>query len=612
MGQGGFITITNGTNQNWRKIVQHSYQMNTWNFPETITAGTAQSVYVEWDQGPGKNQKDDAGEVFYVVEGTNDQFEIQARNHGRFDLRVIYHGMNPAGASPNQVYSLGWYHNGTVSFILAGKPGQYIGTGSPCDYWMDMQNSLIGNLTLREISIPGSHDAGMSVFNGGTFGARPCNTITQSHSIGGQLALGTRYFDIRPVISGGQFKTGHYNRIEKSGIVSWQGANGQSIDSIIDEVNNFTASGKKELVVLSLSKSLNTDVGNSSYRQFTDQEWTTLLEKMTQLNCRYTLNNPGDTDLTYKQLNDFVGDGPCVIVIVNGYIHPELIGKGFFPTKNFMVYDEYSSTNNFDQMANDQLNKMRAQSGKYFLLSWTLTQSDLQASTCFLGTASSIHDLANRANRDLVAWVFPRINLGEIPNIIYTDYIETTVPALLSVASNWSQCFKSLVVGFRASNDKYVQARDGGNSPLQAIADHLWAWEQFTLIFLQPLITEKGLIPRVAIRACNGKFVCNENNGENWLIANRTAIGIWETFELQYFQDIGKFALRASNQLFVSNEDNGGRPLKADRDMVGDWERFSIEIVSATAAAIKRMTSSSESEFSHFNSGAETTLMQAE
>jgi len=35
MGQGGFITLVNATNSDWKRIGQNSYQMN-WNFPETI------------------------------------------------------------------------------------------------------------------------------------------------------------------------------------------------------------------------------------------------------------------------------------------------------------------------------------------------------------------------------------------------------------------------------------------------------------------------------------------------------------------------------------------------------------------------------------------------
>ena len=53
---------------------------------------------------------------------------------------------------------------------------------------------------LQQLALPGSHDAGMSTFTGGR-GAVACNSVTQSLDIGQQLALGVRYFDLRPVVS---------------------------------------------------------------------------------------------------------------------------------------------------------------------------------------------------------------------------------------------------------------------------------------------------------------------------------------------------------------------------------------------------------------------------
>ena len=119
--------------------------------------------------------------------------------------------------------------------------------------------------------MPGSHDAGMSTLTSGTAMGTRANVITQTQSIGGQLNAGSRYFDIRPVISAGQYVTGHYGRIEQLGVVTWQGGNGQSIDSIISEINAFTACNQ-ELIILRLSHDLNTDVGNEGYRSFTQHE----------------------------------------------------------------------------------------------------------------------------------------------------------------------------------------------------------------------------------------------------------------------------------------------------------------------------------------------------
>ena len=39
MGEGGFIVLVNGTPYDWVKTNEHSYQMETWSFPDVIPAG---------------------------------------------------------------------------------------------------------------------------------------------------------------------------------------------------------------------------------------------------------------------------------------------------------------------------------------------------------------------------------------------------------------------------------------------------------------------------------------------------------------------------------------------------------------------------------------------
>ena len=79
----------------------------------------------------------------------------------------------------------------------------------------------------------------------------------------------------------------------------------------------------------------------------------------------------------------------------------------------------------------------------------------------------------------------------------------------------------------------------------------------------------------VALKASNGKFVCNQDNGDLPLLADRDAIGAWETFQLTYI-DGNKIALKASNNKYVCNENNGDLPLVANRDAIGAWETFDL------------------------------------
>jgi hypothetical protein len=76
------------------------------------------------------------------------------------------------------------------------------------------------------------------------------------------------------------------------------------------------------------------------------------------------------------------------------------------------------------------------------------------------------------------------------------------------------------------TNGKYVCAESAGAQPLIANRDAIGPWETFTLVPLNNSI---------ALRSeANGRYVCSETNGADSLIANRAAVRIWETFQIIY------------------------------------------------------------------------------
>lgn len=126
------------------------------------------------------------------------------------------------------------------------------------------------------------------------------------------------------------------------------------------------------------------------------------------------------------------------------------------------------------------------------------------------------------------------------------------------------------VVAIRAkANNKYVSADNAGKSSLIANRTSVGAWETFDLIHINTT--------DVYLRAhANGKYVCAEAAGTGALISNRDTPGPWETFELITNSD-GTKSLRArANNKLVTAESAGGAPLIANRDAVGPWEKFVI------------------------------------
>lgn len=441
MGQGGYVTLINGTPYDWTKTHEHSYQMNSWNFPDVVPAWRSVRVYVEWDGNVFHTTSDDAAETNYTIAECGQVFQIAASAKNGFDIRIVYLSLSTQGRPPGSSIDLGWNHDGDVNFVLSGPSDSFVDNAPPVA-WMQANRSWLGSLTLRQLCMPGSHDAGMSVYTSGTAFASKCNTLTQTRSIGGQLAAGSRYFDVRPVISAGDFLTGHYSKVTQ--IDSWQGANGQSIASIIDDVNNFLASNG-EFVVIRLSHDLNTDVGNSSYRPFTQGEWNDLFKVLTGVAKRWTLLDPTDVDLSSMRLDALIGSGQGAVIFIVDPSDPAVTlggyaGQGFFSPRNYPIYDDYAHKNEVSAMAADQLAKMRAQrltpNSPSFLLSWTLTQSDTQASTCATGLASSILDLAAQADPALPGMLWPACQPVPHPSILYIDAVADPVVAGLALAVN--------------------------------------------------------------------------------------------------------------------------------------------------------------------------------
>ncbi|UXH77139.1 lectin [Roseateles amylovorans] len=123
-------------------------------------------------------------------------------------------------------------------------------------------------------------------------------------------------------------------------------------------------------------------------------------------------------------------------------------------------------------------------------------------------------------------------------------------------------------------NGRYVTAENAGAEPLVANRTAVGGWEQFELVD-----AGSGL---VALRArVNGRLVCAESAGASPLIANRTAIGPWESFRLIRNANGSVSLLSLANNRYVTAESAGAAALVANRTAIGLWEQFDL----ATAKA---------------------------
>lgn len=327
--------------------------------------------------------------------------------------------------------------------------------------WMG-DNPNIQTLSLSQLVFPGSHDAGMSMHQDCTFYGTQCNTRTQYVDIGMQLELGSRYFDIRPVIYNETFYTGHY---ADSGIpgIGIQGCNGQSLDSLLDQAASFLNEPGHELAVLKFSHYYDKDANKLCFSETQMNDLISLVK--TKLAGLLYINTEATQRLADRPLREVTVNGSRAIAVFQFCANkasddgagmqcqcadtdgPLCVpgsnsadpASGIYsyadychdcpPSADLTVYDQYSKTNDLDTMMNNQWSKqgdVNNHGGDLFLLSWTLTQSNTQATACGITWLDSIVALADTADAQLYAQCVTRygdglITQGNIPNILYAD-----------------------------------------------------------------------------------------------------------------------------------------------------------------------------------------------
>jgi type 1 glutamine amidotransferase len=117
------------------------------------------------------------------------------------------------------------------------------------------------------------------------------------------------------------------------------------------------------------------------------------------------------------------------------------------------------------------------------------------------------------------------------------------------------------------ANNKFVSS--GAGNLIASANSAATAAERFEIVTLSG--------GNVALRSkANNMYVCAENNGNSPLIANRAAVGLWETFTRVDNGD-GSVSFRAQvNGRYVVAENAGAAPLIANRTAIGPWEQFDL------------------------------------
>jgi hypothetical protein len=140
----------------------------------------------------------------------------------------------------------------------------------------------------------------------------------------------------------------------------------------------------------------------------------------------------------------------------------------------------------------------------------------------------------------------------------------------VSIGLDGTATVPTSAISLRAhANGLYVCADNAGASPLIANRTAIGPWETFDL-----LDAGNGTI---ALRAhANNEIVTADNAGAAALIANRTTVGGWETFQLIHNSDGSVSLLALADNDYVTAENAGASPLIANRTAIGPWEEFDL------------------------------------
>ena len=212
--------------------------------------------------------------------------------------------------------------------------------------WMQNHRKEWDQRLIKELCIPGSHDAGAYNIQWSTWGGTKGNVVTQTKTIYEQLELGVRKFDIRPKLVPNANKPWSCGHGTDSGLgaLGWQGAIGASIQDVVADINRFTKD-KEELIFLDVNEINVINYGVTSPGTLWDNhgylknypdgtQWFALLDLLSDIKSLYRKEHAAYTDKPFEdyQLGDFIGKGQSAVVVVIDYGDTKpLYERGLWP-----------------------------------------------------------------------------------------------------------------------------------------------------------------------------------------------------------------------------------------------------------------------------------------
>ncbi|QNK64213.1 hypothetical protein H7F33_06925 [Pedobacter sp. PAMC26386] len=320
-----------------------------------------------------------------------------------------------------------------------------MGINTDMSNWMsDVFGAAKEHYTLKDIVIPGSHDAGMSVLTA-TGGSQKgtindCNTLTQSLNIETQMKTGIRMFDLRAGILKDTLYLKHSSSDCMDDAVG--GGYGEELEPVLLAARKFLKNNKSEFLILTFSHFCPKEIGIPK-----------LAEKIVNIIGKEHTYMTGDKKLGDIKIADLKGK-ILLVFETSKFDNPAIVFNTMIDASDGIINFRraYAATNNLKKLISTEsvfFNTLKTQMAANDLirLDWQLTQSAKEAAmvcnafesdqnspvfdgAVFLANVLSRHKSiithARNANKilktQLNQWIADQtINHKNKPNILYVD-----------------------------------------------------------------------------------------------------------------------------------------------------------------------------------------------
>ncbi|OAA55282.1 Pectin lyase fold/virulence factor [Niveomyces insectorum RCEF 264] len=428
-----YITIVNLTPYRFVKTRTHSYQFDTFDFGD-IPSGKARQNTMVYTYNVNANPVDDNGEAYYRVDGTDKTFVIRGTTHIPDDYpdRTVV-DLTGMGLGQREYKDPG--QEIPVTLVITGSEDYGYITSlqfGPND-WMHQLYDVLKDRQLRHIVMSGSHDAGMSTISNAWIGlGDSSNTQTQGLGMYDQLRVGSRWFDMRLVsVRDGGYWAAHVNEETNDAPL---GATGATLDSLIDDINKFTAESPGEIIVwwIKYMVDLNTNVPAGKGRYWNADKANDFYKQLERINNRCPGMSAEPTKFGEQKARAFFdknGGAGCVLLMTDGRLQDgvpvDKTSSGIYHGPTYLDRDDYwaqkgdTESNSAAEIAHmNTITRDNGQADNLLIMQWQCTPDLLTANFYGLSTIGIL--LTNPA----LYWdAFNAMSPETWPSVILEDYI---------------------------------------------------------------------------------------------------------------------------------------------------------------------------------------------